>query len=233
MQYKVKMEQILGSPPENLWSAILPQILMWSFRRYFLKALEEPDKSLIDDTWTDFIDLIKRYAPESFKKDAINFMHPDVVDMVPMSLEALDTFLREIIELFDKALKTDDDDMIQELATFLDDEVPILIKEWLGDVYIPLYIFPETVEEEEDFTTERRQQFLQSVGHFILFGHLDKIGEVLPFNNIKKIPLLLKSAIRNRTIRLNVRRSITPIRGHHMKTKRVRFLQTPPVSDIK
>jgi hypothetical protein len=252
-EYKERFEKILGDAPKNLWSALIPQILTWSFRRFFLITLQTSDITGIavsTEIWSDFLELIDRFAPDALKKETSLWLSPEVLQIVPLALDELDFFLKELVVDFDRAVETSNDNGIQELATFLDEDVPNALRNWLGETYNAVYFFPLSSEEEDDFTQEQRDSLSRAAGELVLFGHLYHSGEPLPIEvpdpNVVVMspptPVVQSSPptasifpkrfqswarlIGGRTLRTNQKRSITPVRGFGLQTRRVRF-QTP------
>jgi hypothetical protein len=222
--YLKRLETILGEPPQNLWTAILPQLILWCFRRFFLKTLDSSAElagSLITEAWGDFLDLVDRYAPTNLKSSAALWLNPDVVASCPLSLDALDSFLRDLVKVFDNAIRKEEDDVVADLAIFLDEQVPTALRDWLGDVYAPLYFFPQSSTEEEDFTEDQKNALALSVGEFILFGHIQRVGEPLVTEVKERPPVKLRRAqamAYRRTHR--ARRSGTPPKAAGKFTRR-------------
>jgi hypothetical protein len=181
----------------------------------------EREESLSGEIWTDPVDLVNRYSPKGLESDVVHWFHPDVIQTASLEIEALDTFLKKIFGEFEHYLATNKDEQIQTLAKFLDEELPAIMLEWLGEVYRPLSIFPN----EFEFTPENREAFLKRIGEFVLFGHLKQTGDILPYDIPSRapFPLTVQMSVRRKTLRSGAR-SLTPIRGHRLKTRRVRFL---------
>ena len=59
-----QLTTLLGPKPTHPWGALIPQVLLWCFRRFCVKSLTEAYVTPItDELWDDHLELIRLYAP--------------------------------------------------------------------------------------------------------------------------------------------------------------------------
>lgn len=223
MTYKERLLEILGKPPDTLWTILVAQLLLWTFRRFFIAALNDDVDSPTTETWTDFLDFVKRFGPPPLDERA-EWLRPEVVGSVSVSLEALDTFFHEIVADYDTAIATDNDVSLQEIALFFDAEILAALHEWAPSPFRPLFFFPRDSSEEDDLPPERFKELMAAVGEFFAFGQFAVFEEPEPAP-VEVLPAILLRArhlARKKTIRIR-NRAATPLRsGRHASTRRKR-----------
>jgi len=138
--------KLLVYPPKNAWNAVLTQLLCWSFRRFCVDRLMNDISS--PDLWDSHFTLVADFAPPEFEPHLDSWMVPENLVHVG-NLGQLDQTFRSIVEILDKAVYEVDDEIQDELATLLDEEMTKLLEKWLGPVYAPYSIFP-TIDEPDD-----------------------------------------------------------------------------------
>ncbi len=148
------MEEIQGlllTQPKSAWSALLPQIICWSFRRFCVDRICSYDVSSqdISGVWDDTFDLVTSYAPKPLQKYADQWFTPEHVEEVS-KLTELDLALRKIVNSLDTAVLQNDADEENKIADFLDEGLSNAIEAWLAPHYSHFSIFPATDESDDD-----------------------------------------------------------------------------------
>ena len=60
-----QLTTLLGPTPTHPWEALIPQILLWSFRRFcIIKLSKTTDTPITEQIWDDHMELIRVYAPK-------------------------------------------------------------------------------------------------------------------------------------------------------------------------
>jgi hypothetical protein len=100
-----KLKRILGAAPSHPWAALIPQALLWSFRRFCIQKLIVQEGTLMEYLWEDHLELIHSYAPKGLELASIDWLTPENVAYMSSSLESYNEFFIEIIEIIDVLCK--------------------------------------------------------------------------------------------------------------------------------
>jgi hypothetical protein len=156
VHFRKELEGLLGPPPDNPWAALLPQILMWSFRRFcIVKITSAYEDTLAECVWSDLDELVATYSPKGLNTVARTWMQPDRCEKLYSPLTAYNDFMLDVVDWIDKVLDEDDDDEQAELSRFLDDMLRDVFLEWLCGYQRMYYIFPLSEDYEDEFTETR------------------------------------------------------------------------------
>lgn len=140
---------LLHYPPKNAWNAVVTQLLCWSFRRFCVARLTtDLSGSAATDLWDSHFSLIADFAPPQFKPHLNQWLAPENITHVG-NLKELDTTFRHLVTVMDGAVSAEDDDIQDDVATLLDEEMGELLEKWLGNVYAPYSIFPNSEEPDD------------------------------------------------------------------------------------
>ena len=78
-----QLTTLLGPKPTHPWGALIPQVLLWCFRRFCVKSLTEAYVTPItDELWDDHLELIRLYAPRGLESISISWMTPENIEFV-------------------------------------------------------------------------------------------------------------------------------------------------------
>jgi hypothetical protein len=188
--------KLLSYPPKNAWNAVVTQLLCWSFRRFCVARLTtDLSGSAATDLWDSHFSLIADFAPPQFKPHLNQWLAPENLVHVG-ALKEIDTTFRHLVTVMDGAVSAEDDDIQDDVATLLDEEMGELLEKWLGAVYAPYSIFPNSEESDDNID-------------------MTKLNAV---NYLLQRQLTLSRLIKNRRIthRANTIRAATPMK----KTRR-------------
>jgi hypothetical protein len=187
--------KLLSYPPKNAWNAVVTQLLCWSFRRFCVARLTTDLSGSAADLWDSHFSLIADFAPPQFKDHLNQWLAPENLVHVG-ALKELDTTFRHLVTVMDGAVSAEDDDIQDDVATLLDEEMGELLEKWLGAVYAPYSIFPNSEESDDNID-------------------MTKLNAV---NYLLQRQLTLSRLIKNRRIthRANTIRAATPMK----KTRR-------------
>lgn len=153
--YQTRLKELLGPTPTTPWAALIPQLLLWSFRRFCKeKLILISDILLIEQVWEDFFELIHNYAPQGLQNVGSTWLAPEHIYGLHSSLEEYNAFFYDILESLDLALAEESDGAQTQITLFLDDQLRDTMLDWLG-AENPLLIFPLSPEEDRRFSDGR------------------------------------------------------------------------------
>jgi hypothetical protein len=148
-----QLTTLLGPKPNHPWGALIPQILLWCFRRFCIIKLGEPyEIPFADQVWDDHLDLIHLYAPKGLETAAGSWLTPENVEYVHSSLEEYNRFFMEFLVVIDDVMKGSDPDREHMISEFLDVTIKDLIRKWIDNEFL---IFPMKDEDDDEFTDEQ------------------------------------------------------------------------------
>lgn len=160
----VQLRHLLGPKPNHPWGALLPQILVWCFRRFCVeKLLVASDTPLTEQLWDDHMELIHMYAPKGLDTVSGDWFTPENVEYMNSSLEEYNVFFIDCLVAIDEAMETDNPASQDRMSEFLDEEIPILFRDWLEDDYRVFCIFPMREEDDDAFTHKQMNMLIQSL----------------------------------------------------------------------
>ena len=207
----VAFAKLLTIPPKNAWNAVLTQLLCWSFRRFCVDRLTTDVSGSVADSlplWDSHIELVADFAPPQFKPHLETWLAPETLAHVG-NINQLDTAFRHLVNQLDGAVATEDGDIQDEVATLLDEDMGDLLEKWLGPVYAPYSIFPNSEEPDDSIDMTK----LNAVNYLL--------GRQLTLSKLVNI--------RNRRIthRANTVRAATPIKKTRRNKQNVHVRFTP------
>lgn len=176
-----RLRTLLGPKPTHPWGALIPQLLLWSFRRFCVeKLLYCLDQPLSEQVWDDHLELVNRYCPHGLESVCATWLTEDNLALVHSPLEDYNTFFLDFVKVIDSALESDSEEEQTHVSEFLDETVRKLCREWvLEGPMEKFFIFPMEEEKDDIFTAE---QMLQLIDNLIEYskGRADKILEKEP-----------------------------------------------------
>jgi hypothetical protein len=157
-----QLTTLLGPKPNHPWSALIPQVLLWCFRRFCILKLTDPDvANITEQIWDDHLELIHLYAPKGLESASSSWLSPENIDHVHSSLEEYNRFFLEFLLAIEGSHT--DIDLEDKVAVFLDETIKHIIHDWLGETYAPFLIFPMDDEMDDEFTDEQFSSLLESL----------------------------------------------------------------------
>lgn len=198
------------SPPTSKWDVLLPQIVLYSYKRFCMARLAEDASAVLiadpvdlsgglpasnESLWSSQIELVSAFAPEIVKPFLEEWWKPEITEQVSI-LEDLDVYLRNLTIEFDTALLTDHFEKQNEIAELLEEDFYLYFQNWIPDEFKDYFFFP-TVDADDD----------------TLNSSLQKILELLKPE---------KKHTHKKTRRVNGKRSLTPIRNSLQKIRKTR-----------
>ena len=156
-----RLKGILGATPREPWSALIPQILRWCFRRFCIQNIISSEGALRDSLWESHFELIERYCPKGLEVASMEWLTPENIGAMESSLDEYNRFFVEFVDVLDKTIVDDNYALQDELSEFLDTTISRVIFEWLGDS--PFVIFPVDVADDDICTDTRLMKLVDAL----------------------------------------------------------------------
>jgi hypothetical protein len=157
-----QLTTLLGPKPNHPWSALIPQVLLWSFRRFcIMKLIASDDIPITEQLWDDHFEMIHLYAPKGLENASSSWLSPENIDHLHAPLEEYNRFFFDFLLAIEESYR--DNDLEDKIAVFLDDTIKYIIRDWLGEKYAQFLIFPMRDEDEEEFTDKQFDALLESL----------------------------------------------------------------------
>jgi hypothetical protein len=164
----LQLRGLLGPKPNHPWGALLPQVLLWCFRRFCVDKLISIHHMgpVSEQIWADHFELVHRYSPKGLDTISRDWFTPENIDNIYSSLEEWDLFFIECLGDIDDAMQTDDETAQDELSEFLDEDISFVIRDWLEEEFKPFRIFPSTEAEDDLFTDAQMTNLVQALMNY-------------------------------------------------------------------
>ena len=162
-----RLRALLGSKPrdEAPWGALLPQLLLWCFRRFCVeKLMILGDALLLDQVWEDYFELVQNYAPKGLQMIGKIWLTPDHLDQMVSTPDEYNELFLDILEMIDLALAEEDDLAQDQLSKFLDEDIRRTVLEWIPEDN-PFCIYPTKSEDEDHFPDKKFIQLIKTIVH--------------------------------------------------------------------
>jgi hypothetical protein len=164
----IQLKALLGDKPNHPWGALIPQVLLWCFRRFCIqKLIETSELLLLEQLWDDHLDLIHQHAPKGLESVSASWFTPENIEHVHSSLEEYNRFFMEVLVAIDNAVRESDSDAENTIAEFLDVDIKHAVKDWLGEEYKSFLIFPMDDEADDEFTDNQFNELLEALMKFM------------------------------------------------------------------
>ena len=165
----IRLTTLLGPKPNHPWGALLPQALLWAFRRFCVERLVgASDTPLTDQMWDDHLELIHKYAPKGLESASADWFTPENIDFLHSSLESYDQFFVLCLGLTDDALASDNEEEQDMISDFLDNGIGRILREWLTGELDPFLIFPQAYDEDDVYPEAK---FMALIRALIQYSH--------------------------------------------------------------
>ena len=164
----IQLKALLGDKPNHPWGALIPQVLLWCFRRFCIQKLTETSEELLlDQLWDDHFDLIHQHAPKGLESVSSSWFTPENIEHVNSSLEEYNRFFMEVLVMIDHSVRESDEDSENAVAEFLDVKIKEIVNDWLDVEFKPFLIFPINDEDEDEFTEKQFNDLLDALMSFM------------------------------------------------------------------
>jgi hypothetical protein len=173
-----RLQTLLGPSPTEPWSALIPQILLWCFRRFCIQKLIESEGVLSESLWDDHYHLVNMYCPKGLESTSISWLTPENMEAMYSPSEEYNKFFIEFIEYFDLVIASEEYEMQDVLSGFLDTEICVIVNTWLDGS--PFSIFPMDISEEDTFTEDKFTSLINALLSHVSAGKEEVEVEVPP-----------------------------------------------------
>jgi hypothetical protein len=119
--------------------------------------------SLAEQVWSDHFELVQKYAPNGLSFVSTDWFTPENIEHVTSPLEDWDRFFIDCLVAIDDALQRDDEAAQDRLSEFLDEDIAVVVREWLDAEFRPFRIFPLTEAEDDVFTEAQCTALVQAL----------------------------------------------------------------------
>jgi len=158
-----QLTTLLGPTPTHPWEALIPQILLWSFRRFcIIKLCKTAETPITEQIWDDHMELIRVYAPKGLECVTTTWITDENIEYVHSSLRDYNIFFLNILTMIDSAYEHSDTVAEDIISKFLDAEMPQTVNTWMGDLK-DFLIFPMSFEYEDEFTDDQFAKVLTAL----------------------------------------------------------------------
>jgi hypothetical protein len=162
---------LLGSTPKHPWPALIPQVLVWCFRRFCIEKIVSSGGNLVDSLWDDHLELVHMYCPKGLEAASTEWFTPDNIETLYSPLDEYNDYFVEFIHELDSAISNEDYERQDALSGFLDADICNIFKRWLQDS--PFIIFPMSPEKEDEFTDSQFKALIRA-----LMNHAEAVEPV-------------------------------------------------------
>ena len=160
---KKQLEELLGPTPTHPWAALIPQVLLWSFRRYCVQKLILSEGSLEESLCEDILELVHMYCAKGLEVVSIDWFTPENIEQVSSPLENYMRFFTAFCKELDRTIEEDDYKTQDALSDFLDESIGAMISAWLGTKFARFLIFPLDAEDDDEFTEAHFSRLINSL----------------------------------------------------------------------
>ena len=159
----LELKELLGPTPTHPWAALIPQVLLWSFRRFCIEKLTLSEGGLEESMCEDILELVHMYCAKGLEVVSIDWFTPDNIEQVSSPLEAYMRFFLTFCKRLDASIEDNDDDTQDILSEFLDESMGTSIHDWLDTKHSNLIIFPVRVEDDDEFTDAQFSRLINAL----------------------------------------------------------------------
>lgn len=156
-----RLIELLGSTPKHPWPALIPQVLVWCFRRFCIEKIVSSGGNLVDSLWDDHLELVHMYCPKGLEAASTEWFTPENIETLYNPLDEYNDYFVEFIHELDSAISNEDYERQDVLSGFLDADICNIFKEWLEDS--PFIIFPMSPEKEDEFTDSQFKALIRAL----------------------------------------------------------------------
>jgi len=165
---KTQLQRLLGPTPAHPWAALIPQVLLWSFRRFCVEKLTLSEGGLEESLCDDILELVHMYCAKGLEVVSMDWLTPENIEQVWSPLDEYMRFFIEFSKRLDTSIANDDDKQQDILSEFLDESMGETIRQWLDEKHSSLLIFPVRVEDDDEFT---ETQFSRLINALLMYSY--------------------------------------------------------------
>lgn len=167
---------------EDPWSLLMIQTLIWCFRRWAIHYLtsDEVTSTMREFVWDTHLDLVDQFSPPDLREFALIWLNPENVGERADILETLNRVFLQIVDAFDHALQTEDDEEQNALADFIDVTLTTCMDTCMADKQ-QYRIYPTRDESPDSFSTLRIYTIMESI--------LDRFTQTKPAELVPQEPV--------------------------------------------
>ena len=158
-----RLKELLGPPGNHPWAVLIPQILLWCFRRFCIDKIVSAELPIIESMWSDYIELLVQYSPKGLEAVASDWVSPTNIQHLVTPISEFNRFFTDFITKMDTCLLNDDVETQDILSEFIDTQMSTIINDWVTEEYKELFIFPVKECEDDNISHTRIGQLIQSL----------------------------------------------------------------------
>jgi len=158
-----RLKELLGPPGNHPWAVLIPQILLWCFRRFCIDKIVSAQLPIIESMWSDYIELLVQYSPKGLETVASDWASPTNIKHLVTPISEFNRFFTDFITTMDTCLLNDDVETQDILSEFIDTQMSTIISDWVTEEYRELFIFPVQECEDDSISHTRIGQLIQSL----------------------------------------------------------------------
>lgn len=170
-----ELQKLLGPTPAHPWAALIPQILLWCFRRFCVQKLIMFEGTLEESLCEDIMDIVHTYCPKGLEMVSIEWFTPENIEQVASPLEKYMAFFVRFCKYLDSSIYTNDYENQDILSDFLDVSMGSILSEWLDAKHACFLIFPTEAENDDEF---KEVHFSKLINSLLIYSYAEKGREV-------------------------------------------------------
>jgi hypothetical protein len=174
---KQELIRLLGPTPKHPWAALIPQILLWCFRRFCVQKLLQFDGTLEESLCEDILDIVHTYCPKGLELVSIEWFTPENIEQVSSALHEYMGFFIRFCKNLDSTIDANDYEWQDRLSEFLDESMAEIISGWLDKQHSCFLIFPTEAEDDDQFS---ESQFSKLINSLLIYSYAEKQKPVEP-----------------------------------------------------
>jgi hypothetical protein len=161
---ETSVSDLLVNSLDDPWSLLMIQTLIWCFRRWAIHYLtsDETTTTMREFLWESHLDLVDQFSPPDLREFALIWLNPENVGDRADTLETLNKVFLDIVDAFDHALQTEDDEEQNALADFIDIRLTTVMDTCLAEKQ-QYRIYPSQEESPDSFSTLKIYQIMERI----------------------------------------------------------------------
>ncbi len=163
-ELETSVSDLLTNSLADPWSLLMIQTLIWCFRRWAIHYLtsDETTTTMREFLWDSHLDLVDQFSPPDLREFALIWLNPENVGDRADTLELLNAVFLKVVDAFDHALQTEDDEEQNALADFIDIRLTCIMDKCLAEKQ-QYRIYPTQEESPDSFSTLKIYQIMESI----------------------------------------------------------------------
>ena len=166
-----ELQKLLGPTPAHPWAALIPQILLWCFRRFCVQKLIMFEGTLEESLCEDIMDIVHTYCPKGLEMVSIEWFTPENIEQVASPLEKYMAFFIRFCKYLDSSIYANDYENQDILSDFLDVSMGSILSEWLDAKHACFLIFPTEAENDDEF---KEVHFSKLINSLLIYSYAEK-----------------------------------------------------------